>query len=65
MIQKRRKREEEGKGSAFRLRGALVDNSKIVRYEKKPKRGNEHEIVEAGAYGLMSERCLFTMLTGK
>ena len=50
MIQKRKKREEEGKGSAFRLRGALVDNSKIVRYEKKTKRGDEQEITEVGMY---------------
>ena len=51
MIKKRRQREEEGKDSAFRLRGALVNDSKIVRYEKKTKTGDEHEIAEAGAYG--------------
>ena len=50
MIQKRRKREDEGKGSAFRLRGALVDDSKIVRYWKRTKRGDEHEIADAGTY---------------
>ena len=51
IITKKRKREEEGKDSAFRLRGALVNESKIVRYEKKTQRGDEHEIAEAGAYG--------------
>ena len=50
IIKKRKKREEEGKGSAFRLRGALVDDSKIVRYEKKTKTGDEYEIAEAGTY---------------
>ena len=50
MIRKRRERDEEGKGSVFRLRGALVDDSKIVRYEKKAKTGHEHEIAEASTY---------------
>ena len=50
MIRKRKNREEEGKGSAFRLRGALVDDSKIIRYEKKTKIGDEHEIAVAGTY---------------
>ncbi|KAK0507374.1 hypothetical protein JMJ35_010412 [Cladonia borealis] len=48
IIKKKRKRGEEGKGSAFRLRGVLVDDSKIVRYEKRTKRSGRHEIVEAG-----------------
>ena len=48
MIKKKRKREEEGKDSAFRLRGALVNDSKIVRYEKKRTTGEEPEIAEAG-----------------
>ena len=52
MVKKRKKREEEGKGSAFRLRGALVDDSKIARYEKKTMTGDEHEIAEAGTYDL-------------
>ena len=50
MIRKRKAREEEGKDSAFRLRGALVDDSKIIRYEKKTKTGDEHELAEAGTY---------------
>ena len=56
MIKKRKEREEEGKGSAFRLRGALVDDSKIVRYQKKTKTGNEHEIAEAGKYCSIAAR---------
>ena len=48
IIKKKRKREDEGKDSVFRLRGAVVNDSKIVRYEKKRTAGEENEIAEAG-----------------
>ena len=45
MLKKKRKREEEDprRESAFRLRGAEVDSSKITRYKKR-KRINENDV---------------------
>ena len=65
MIKRRKKREEEGRDSAFRLRGALVNDSKIIRYEKKTKIGDEHEIAVAGTYYSITAHYYSTTFIGK
>ena len=46
MLKKKRKREQENpqKNSAFRLRGAEVESSKIIRYKKR-KGVNENDVI--------------------
>ena len=48
ILRKKRKREQEGKESAFRLRGTRVDSMRVVREEKRRRLGDQSRLAEAG-----------------
>ena len=62
MIRKKRKRERFGKArSAFRLRGAEVEDSDIIRFQKRKKIRDDEEMSEVGKR-LSHSRCRGTTL---
>lgn len=48
ILRKKRKREQEGKESAFQLGGTRVDSMRIAREEKRRKLGDQSRLAEAG-----------------